>query len=317
MAKAYYNSAFPAEAVIRWLTRGGTVADKRREVSVESQGIRRRYIPFKTPLGLRQIVGPHDRADVGAVYTEELSADDVTRTVKKTELRFDIDANDYGDIRECCGDKKDICATCWPLMVAAAQVVRQAMADFGYTQLLVTFSGGRGVHIWVCDPGACELSEARRSAIVSFLKPPADGECMLHIRKVARLMESVFVKTCVAKWWNKVLAFLPNVHDQDLLRPVAVPAERYDRLSHLLGQERLMRLIIRCVYPRLDYNVTLQPNHLLRLPFSVHKGTGKLCVPLRIDEMHRFDPAKAPTVNASQTELAPYVEIMEQLTAQL
>ena len=42
--------------------------------------------------------------------------------------------------------------------------------DFGFTKLMYVFSGGRGLHIWVCDKRARELKDSVRKAIVDYLE---------------------------------------------------------------------------------------------------------------------------------------------------
>ncbi|CCW72312.1 unnamed protein product [Phytomonas sp. Hart1] len=46
------------------------------------------------------------------------------------------------------------------------------------------------------------------------------------------------------------------------------------------------------MYPRLDEHVTTRRDHLLKLPFCVHAGTGSLCCPLDWETLSSFDPLK-------------------------
>jgi DNA primase catalytic subunit len=57
----------------------------------------------------------------------------------------------------------------------------------------------------------------------------------------------------------------------------------------------LEKLQMAACYPRLDTPVSTQECHLLRLPFSIHEKTGKVCVPIAIHKAEHFNPLQVPT----------------------
>lgn len=129
-------------------------------------------VPAKIDIGPVYNVDPSRRAaynsnassGVGASASASAGFAPVER-----ELVFDIDLTDYDDVRTC-GTGGHTCRKCWPLMAAAVAVVDAALReDFGFELVLWVFSGRRGVHAWVCDPRARQLTDEQRSAVASNL----------------------------------------------------------------------------------------------------------------------------------------------------
>ena len=55
-------------------------------------------------------------------------------------------------------------------MTMAVKVIDEALRnDFAFQHILWIYSGRRGVHCWVCDPNARQLTNDQRSAIVEYL----------------------------------------------------------------------------------------------------------------------------------------------------
>lgn len=92
---------------------------------------------------------------------------------------FDIDMTDYDGVRTCCS-AADICSRCWGFIAAAVKVLHAALVDqFGFRHLLWVYSGRRGIHLWISDPEAMDLTDDQRRALVSALTVVEGGKEMV------------------------------------------------------------------------------------------------------------------------------------------
>ena len=65
-------------------------------------------------------------------------------------------------------------------------------------------------------------------------------------------------------------------------------------------------IVLEYTYPRLDVEVSKKQIHLLKSPFVVHPGTGKVCVPIDTTKLIEFDPLGVPTVTKLLKEIDEY-----------
>ena len=62
-------------------------------------------------------------------------------------------------------------------------------------------------------------------------------------------------------------------------------------------------IVLEYTYPRLDVEVSKKLIHLLKSPFVIHPGTGRVCVPIDVKKVEEFDPLGVPTVTQLLEEI--------------
>lgn len=178
----YYAKLFPTHHMYKWLSYGNDSrhgqADPhffcRREFCFTLDGdIFVRYQAFKDGAALAEALQRRCPAkiDIGPVYSanpQDRHKFGASFQPLERELVFDIDLTDYDDVRTC-GKGGHICAKCWPLMAVAVKIIDAGLRqEFGFKHILWVYSGRRGVHCWVCDPSARQLTDEQRSAVASW-----------------------------------------------------------------------------------------------------------------------------------------------------
>lgn len=201
LLRIYYDRLFPFLHMFRWLSykndpkSSSKAVQKdyflRREFTLVLEGdIYCRYTCFRDVEEYRSQVMDRQpvRMEIGAVYTHppknhHTVIKDAYKPVER-ELVFDIDMDDYDDIRTCCTGAK-ICVKCWTFMKAAIKILDRALReDFGFKHFVFVYSGRRGVHCWVCDKTARRLPNDQRSALADYLTYVAGGSnrCRTEIK---------------------------------------------------------------------------------------------------------------------------------------
>ena len=300
----YYACQYPYDRVWRWLSAGAGKGEEAgfREFAFTFAGKKlKRKMFFKSAEEWRAAarrLGPV-KMDAGAVFAQP----SYDSAVKRRELVFDVDANDYDDVRLAAAGESGavLSSRGWVFMAAAMYVLDSVLrGDFGFCDLTWVFSGRRGVHCWVADARAQKLDDAGRRAIASYVRVKA-GETSwpLHplVRQRYAALHQLFVRTFVesadaatsvlgadASKWGPVLKHVPSAGRARLetqwRKPGTTPLDRWAGIL-ALNQEYIQgRIVLSFFWPRIDSNVTAQTKHLLKLPYCMHPDTLKICAPL-------------------------------------
>ncbi|OCK79389.1 eukaryotic and archaeal DNA primase small subunit [Lepidopterella palustris CBS 459.81] len=280
-------------------------------------------IPSRFEIGPVYSANPRDR--------KTLRKASAFRPLSK-ELVFDIDMTDYDDIRTCCTGA-NICLSCWSFITMAIKVVDVALReDFGFKHILWVYSGRRGAHAWVCDKRARDLDDQKRRAVAGYLellKGGAQGGKKVnakrplhpHLERSLAILRDYFQTSILLDQdpWSSdrsahLLDLLPDASlraalqkkwDSAPSRPSSMKWADIDSLaaSGALStldpkslKEMKQDIVLEYTYPRLDAEVSKKLNHLLKSPFCVHPGTGRVCVPIDTRKVEEFDPLGVPTV---------------------
>jgi DNA primase small subunit len=140
------------------------------------------------------------------------------------------------------------------------------------------------------------------------------------IRRSLKVLNSHFKKTfledqkILERDIDKVLSILqPNLKENSL---VGLDSDGiWKVLQEKCKESALNHLKFQYLYMRLDSEVSIHLNHLLKSPFCIHPGTGKVCVPISMDEIDSFNPFQVPTAQQLFDELEAYEALSQDETS--
>lgn len=143
-------------------------------------------------------------------------------------------------------------------MNMAVKVMDEGLSkDFGFKNMVWFYSGRRGVHCWVCDESARELSNDARSAVATYFELPLENEnksmdlsSNLHpmLVRAFRVLEPQFIADIIGdngmgiltnqKSWVKLLKTLP----EGFRTSTGIAAEldrEWSKVSDVMVEERI------------------------------------------------------------------------------
>lgn len=329
----YYTRHFPYRELARVLTRNGDALCQ-REFALEGD-FYKRYVVAKDWEDLRRQVIAHPgitSLHVGPVYSGRVarSADHARSWPARRELVFDIDLfPDYEWLTLNRADGSadmEACDRAWPVCAIGAFLLQYVLETaFGFKEIMCVYSGRRGVHLWVCDNAAMDLADDARSAIVGYVRASLTEDKARATTGLRRFVETNEMLPAVQWAFDELL-----VREMGLLDPLEQRLSLVDRLdlSHVealqglhedvidmesgvvaweriktkvkdTGQEwiqdKLNEVVLAYVWPRIDENVSLHRNHLLKACFVAHPKTGRVASPVPQEDLFRFKPASVLT----------------------
>lgn len=176
LLQLYYNRLFPYDFLSRWLQ----VDFPQREFSFtimapDGGEIYMRYQSFRNLKELRDAIVKRrpDKIDIGAVFDAPPKDKHAKPNLAPThrELVFDIDLTDYDEIRQCGCSGAKICGVCWQYMKMAVLTMDEGLReDFGFQHICWIYSGRRGIHAWISDESARELTDPGRAAVAKYFE---------------------------------------------------------------------------------------------------------------------------------------------------
>lgn len=242
-----------------------------------------------------------------------------------SDLIFDLDADHLPDVDPRADAYREMLASCKRELDALLSFLER---DFGFSELTIVFSGGRGYHVHVRDPSVHTLSRAARREIADYVL--GDGVTLESVMRTApvagtsgrtpttqrrldveagwsrRVHREVieYVDELLALDHEEALANLMEIEGIGEGRAAAILQgidSGYDQLS--AGNIDIHPAFVRVVDTvierararqgaAIDEPVTTDINRLIRLPGSLHGGSGLAVCRIERSDLAAFEPLR-------------------------
>jgi DNA primase small subunit len=232
------------------------------------------------------------------------------------DLVFDLDADHLPSVDPAEATYAEMLAACKDALTRLLDLLE---TDFGFEDVTVVFSGGRGYHVHVRDAGLSELDTEARREIVDYVRAvDLDVDGLVRTRAVGGATRREL--RTGGGWGRRTHRRLRRFVDE--LRALDEPEAKerlmaFDgigegRATTLLGAldgetvrdgnveaggpgartlaEALARETVAAETAPIDEPVTTDTHRLIRLPGSLHGGSGLVVRRLERTEIDDFDP---------------------------
>ncbi|MBP1987616.1 DNA primase catalytic subunit PriS [Halolamina salifodinae] len=255
-----------------------------------------------------------------ARYDDPRNRTMVEKGWRGADLVFDLDADHLPGVDEAEASYAEMLEACKDALQRLLDLLRE---DFGFAEedLLIVFSGGRGYHVHVRNDALLELDSEARREIVDYVRAvDLDREGL--IRTVSHGGTTRRELKTRGGWGRRVhrelVEFLADIREmerEDALEELTAfdgigdgragtildAAERNPGairegnveaggpgLRKLV--EALTAQVVQNETAPIDEPVTTDVRRLIRLPGTLHGGTGFVVKPIAPDELDEFDP---------------------------
>ena len=260
-----------------------------------------------------------------AAYYDEPGVDSMdAKRWQGADLVFDLDADHLPEVDPEAVSYREMLAACKDALVKLLDVLE---TDLGFREHEIVFSGGRGYHVHVRDQRVRELGRAARREIADYvLGAEIDFDAIVQTETVGGDIgrETPAQKRTLptdggwgARTHRRLLAFVDELleldEDEALERLQSYEGIGEGRAQATLNATRnnyeglasgnvdihpavvglaktFVEETVASQHAPIDEPVTTDINRLIRLPGSLHGGSGLRVVPLELDALDGFDP---------------------------
>ncbi|MDH5404350.1 MAG: DNA primase catalytic subunit PriS [Candidatus Heimdallarchaeota archaeon] len=240
---------------------------------------------------------PVSGAYIGSVYKDRLlqgNRENKPITIHNSEwmgreLLFDLDMDDYQNVRTCDCQGRNVCEICWTLMQDAAEIITDTLeVDFGFKELIWVYTGGRGYHCWVLDANAFTMDQEQRAALIGYMQliqDPKGNERIDSLGNSSKLLkERIYKKLARNFILNEKNTILQNEcgYSKNMLDKARITLDKSNLIQDLMrsipkDESQFLNALIKRRYPRIDHKVSIDTRRLIRMPESVHIKTKNIC----------------------------------------